>query len=112
MNEELLKERIKQSKFNKLPKWLRVLIFVLSLITIVYWLGVAIYKLLCLIRVIGAFIFEERNYWMFLCCILILIIGSLLIAQFSLGLDPFGKFVEWIGGIDKSIKGFLIQMLS
>lgn len=95
MDEEIIKAVVKQHWYSNFPKWLKVILLILSLITVVYWVGLAIYKILSAIRCVGAFIFEKRNYWTFLCCILILVIGGLLLAQFYFGLDPFGKFVEW-----------------
>ena len=103
---------IKASLFSRLPKWLRVILILLSIITVVYWLGFIIYKLLCAIRAVGAFIFETRNYWTFLACILILIIGSLLIAQFILGLDPWGNVVNWVIDRWNDFKGLLIEALA
>ena len=73
-----------------------MLLIIASIITLVYWVGFAIYKILCAIRVLGAFIFDKKNYWVFLCCVLILLVGSFLVAQFWLGLDPFGKFISFI----------------
>ena len=90
-----MEQVIKTSLFSRLPRWLRIILIILSIITVVYWLGFVIYKLLCAIRCIGAFIFESRNYWTFLVCVLILVVGSLLVAQFYLGLNPFGEIYEW-----------------
>lgn len=81
--------------WDRLPKPLRFILIFISIITVVYWVGFTIYKLLDAIRAIGAFICDKRNYWTFLCCILILVVGSLLIAQYYLNLDPFGKIAEW-----------------
>ena len=63
------------------------------------------YKIICDIRVIGAFIFEKRNYWTFLCCILILVLGGLLLAQYYFKLDPFGKIVEQVSNLFNQIRG-------
>ena len=82
--------------FSRLPKWLRIVLIVLSILTIVYWLGVVIYKILCGVRIFGEFIFNKRNYWTFLTCIAILLIGTLLVSQFALGLDPIGKAYQYI----------------
>ena len=90
-----MEQVIKTSLFSRLPRWLRIILIILSIITVVYWLGFVIYKLLCAIRCIGAFVFESRNYWTFLVCVLILVVGSLLVAQFYLGLNPFGEIYEW-----------------
>lgn len=98
-----------QSFFSKLPKWLRVLLIIASIITIVYWVGFLLYKILCAIRVIGAFVFEKRNFWMFLGCIVILLVGTLLVAQFWLGLDPIGRLQELILEKFEIVKTFIIE---
>lgn len=90
--------------WDKLPKWLRFILILISIVTVIYWVGFTIYKLLDAIRAIGAFIFNKRNYWTFLCCILILVIGSLLVAQYYFNLDPFGKIAEWFISVWQQIK--------
>ena len=99
----------RQSFFSKLPKWLRVLLIIASIVTLVYWVGFLLYKILCAIRVIGAFIFDKRNYWTFLGCIVILLVGTLLVAQFLLGLDPIGQIKEFILEKIEIIKEFIIN---
>lgn len=84
------------SFFSRLPKWLRVLLIIASIITLVYWLGFIVYKTLSAIRVVGSFIFEKRNYWTFIGCIVILLIGTLVVAQFWLGLDPIGHLQDFV----------------
>ena len=73
-----------------------MLLIIASIITLVYWVIWLIIKILKAIQKVGAFIFEARNYWTFVGCIVVLLIGTLLVAQFLLGLDPIGKFIEFI----------------
>lgn len=98
MQEEnyLSDEQVRIPFFRRLPKWLRIILIILSILTMVYWIGYITYKILCGVRVFGAFIFDKRNYWTFLTCIAILLIGTLLVAQFALGLDPIGKAYQYI----------------
>lgn len=110
--EQVVINEVKRSLFHKLPKWLQVVLLTLSIITVVYWLGFVVYKLLCAIRCIGAFIFEKRNYWTFLVCILILLIGTFIVAQFILGLDPWGHFSNWVVDRFNELKGFIIEAIT
>lgn len=96
-------ENIKKNWYNKLPKWLQSLLLIISLVTFVYWVGFLFYKILDAIRKIGAFIFDNRNYWTFLTCILILVVGALLLGQFYFNLDPFGKMAD---GFNNMVYGF------
>lgn len=97
--------------YSDLPKWLKAILLIISLITVVYWVGFMIYKILCAIRVIGAFIFEKRNYWTFLGCILILGVGALLLAQFYFGLDPVGQFVKWVTSLWESLREAVSELI-
>ena len=90
---------VKKHWYSNLPKFLKVILFILSIITVVYWLVILFYKILELVRLIGAFIFDKHNYWTLISCIIILFIGSVLIAQFVLELDPVGKATDLI--VDK-----------
>ena len=94
--DDVLQVLKKEHWYSKFPKWVKILLLIVSVVTMIYWLGLIVYKILCAIRVIGAFVFEKRNYWTFLCCILILLVGSLIMAQGVLGLDPIGKATEFI----------------
>ena len=97
--------------YSDLPKWLKAILLIISLITMVYWAGFMIYKILCGIRVIGAFIFEKRNYWTFLGCILILGIGALLLAQFYFGLQPFENFIAWIENLWDQLRNWVSELI-
>lgn len=112
MEQQVINEAVKRSLFSKLPKWLRVILIIVSIITLVYWLGFIVYKLLTAIRCVGAFIFEARNYWTFLGCILVLAIGTLIVAQYVLGLDPLGQASNWVIDRWNDLKGFLIEAIA
>ena len=109
--EQAVINEVKRSLFSRLPKWLQVILIVISIITVVYWLGFVVYKVLSAIRCIGAFIFEKRNYWTFLCCILILLVGTFIVAQFVLGLDPWGNFTNWVTDSINYLKGLVIEAI-
>lgn len=111
MEQQVIITEAKRSLYHRLPKWVQFLLKVLSIITVVYWLGYLIYKILCAIRCIGAFIFDTRNYWTFLCCILILLIGTLIAAQCYLGLDPIGQVGNWFIDRWNDFKNLLIEAL-
>lgn len=104
-------EAIKRHWYSGFPKWLKVVLLVASIVTLVYWISLVTYKILKGIRIIGAFVFEPRNYWTFLCCILILAVGGLLLAQFAFGLDPFGKLGDWFVERFEDIKRALISVI-
>ena len=109
--EEITTTLIKKHWYDKLPKWLKVVLLIVSIITMFYWLGFMIYKILCGIRIIGAFIFEKRNYWTFLCCLLILVIGGLLLAQYYFNLDPFGAIVAYFNGLIERLREYLGNLI-
>ena len=71
------------------------------------------YKMLDLMRRFLHFVSDKKNWWTFVGCVCILLIGTFIVAQFVLGLDPFGKFINSIkemidnirNAIGEAIKG-------
>lgn len=109
--EEVTKLFKKEHWYSRFPRWLKIILLIVSIITMIYWLGIIVYKILCAIRVIGAFAFDKKNYWTFLCCILILLIGSLIMAQCVLGLDPIGKTINYILEKWEAIKEVIVERI-
>ncbi len=98
---------------SKIPKIIKWLLYILLTITIIYWIIIMAYKLLDLMRRFLHFVSDKKNWWTFVCCVGILLIGTFIVAQFVLGLDPFGKFINSIkemidnirNAIGEAIKG-------
>ena len=92
---------------SKIPRIIKWLLYVLLTITIIYWIIIMTYKLLDLMRRFLHFVSDKKNWWTFVCCVCILLIGTFIVAQFVLGLDPLGKFItsvnETINNIRNSI---------
>ena len=84
---------------DKMPKLIRMIYYVLLAITLVYWAYRLVALILDLIQKIGLFVFDKRNYYTFIICLIILSTGILIASQFIFGLDPFGKMVNWF--VDK-----------
>lgn len=101
---------IKSNWYSRLPKWLRVLLLIASIVTLVYWIGYCLYLILKVIQIVGSFIFNKNHYWVFLMSILLSIITMLVIAQIC-GLNPFGKmfdfFKDKIDWIRETIGGLI-----
>ena len=79
----------------KMRKLIKILIYILLTLTLVYWIGWLLYKFLELLRKIIHCITEKEHWWFFLSCILLLAIGTFIVAQFVLGLNPYGKIIDW-----------------
>lgn len=84
---------------SNIPKVIKALLYILLIVTLVYLIIITLYKILNLLRIFLHWATDEHNWWTFVTCVIILLIGSLLIAQFVLGLDPFGNFFRNI--VDK-----------
>ena len=97
--QEIAKAAVKKHWYSGLPKWLKAILLILSIITLIYWFGFMVYQILKGLRVIGAYIFEERNYWTFILCLILIAISALLLAQFYFNLNPFGKFIDWCNSL-------------
>lgn len=88
---------------SKLPKWLKIMLDVLLTITLVYWFGVMVYKILEATRRLLHWVSEKRNWWTFLVSILLVLVGSFIMAQFVLGLDPIGAITSYIEDLYKNL---------
>ncbi len=89
---------------SNMPKFLKILIYILLTLTLVYWIVWFIYKVLDYLRIFLHFVSDKRNWWTFVGCIVILLIGTFLVAQFVLGLNPIGNFLEWLKSIVNAIR--------
>lgn len=81
---------------SKLPKVVKIIAYILLTLTMVYLIGMLLYRILDALRIFMHWVSDKRNWWTFIVCLMILFIGSVLIAQFALNLDPFGKLGSWI----------------
>ena len=106
INEENI---IRKNLFQSLPKWLRIILIILSIITVIYWAILLIYKILKINRIIMEYVFIEDHYWTFVICLIMILISALLLSQFVFGLDPFGKFINSIIEKINEIKNNLIK---
>lgn len=94
-----------------LPSWLKNILIGISIITMAYWVLWAIYKALDLVRSLLHWFTDERTFNAFLLIVVALSVGAFVYAQFVLGLDPFGKFVEFITPYYEELKQSLINLL-
>ena len=96
VGEKVVAEITRSHWYSGFPRWLKAILLILSIVTMVYWLCYITIKILSAIRVVGSYFFQKEHYWMFLGCILILIVGGLLLGQFYFELNPFGKALDWV----------------
>ena len=115
MNEEekieIIKKRLAYRIGDKMPKPIRVVYYVILAITLIYWLYRLTASILELIQKIGSFIFEKRNYYTFIVCILILCVGILLASQFIFNLDPFGKVANWLVSKWNDLRHWCVEII-
>lgn len=97
---------------SNMPKWLKWLLYIVITITCIYWLGIMLYKLLEILRKFLHWCSEKRNWWTFLMCVFIVVIGSLIVAQCFLKLNPFGNFANWIVSKWNSFRNWLGSIVS
>lgn len=97
--------------YNRLPSAIRFILLVFSIITLVFWLGVFVYKIIDTARKLIHWLTDSRNWWTFVVCILILGIGILLASQFVFNLDPVGKVVNWFNETKDGVKEWLINLI-
>lgn len=95
MEDSVVDTVVKKSLFSNLPKWLKIFLVVLSIITMVYWIGYIVIKILALVRFILEQVSKKEHWWFFVIVILLVGIVALLLAQFVYDLNPFGNFFDW-----------------
>lgn len=79
-----------------MPSWLKVLINILLTITVVYWLGYFIYKILDIFRLFLHTMTEKKIYWVCLCIIFICAVATLFILEFNTDIKPFTTMWNWL----------------
>lgn len=109
--ETIINKRFAYRLGDKLPKPLKILYYFILTITLIYWLFRLIAAILALIQKCGAFVFEKRNFYTFVVCLIILAIGILLASQFIFNLDPFGKLINWFIEIWQTFKSWCIELI-
>ena len=100
---------ISNSRLPRIVKWLLYVVLVLSC---VYWIGWFVFKILDGTRKLIHWITESRNWWTFIVCILIVAIGVFLAAQFYFGLDPIGKLQAWFSENIQTFRYWLGDLIS
>lgn len=111
MENEVIEKVVKQTSFSKMPKWLKTILIILSILTLVYWVGFVVIKILSALRFILQEISKKEHWWFFIVTMLIVGIVALLLSQFVFGLDPFGKLASWCCGIFDSLKDSFIDWI-
>lgn len=96
---------------SKLPKFLKVLIYLLLTLTCVYWIGYFTYKILDSIRAFLSYISTKEHWWAFLICVAILLVGTFLIAEFVFNLGWWQTILDWFVGIYKSVENWFKEFL-
>jgi len=89
---------------NRLPKVLRIMYFIVLFLSMVYFIYRFFEWFLVTVRKFGEWFFRPQNYWAAVMSIGILLIGSFILAQFVLGLDPWGNTIERITNIIESLE--------
>lgn len=111
MENEVIEKVVKQTLFSKMPKWLKTILIILSILTLVYWVGFVVIKILSALRFILQEISKKEHWWFFIVTMLIVGIVALLLSQFVFGLDPFGKLASWCCEIFDNIKDAFIDWI-
>ena len=94
---------------NSIPTWLKVLINVLLTVTVVYWLGYFIYKILEFVRFcINGITKEKGRWWFFILCCLILTISICLF----MGFNPFTELWDWLVSTYENLIQNVVDKLS
>ena len=87
-----------------MPKWLKVVLYVLLSITLVYVIGLVIYKVLEAIRWLLHAMTEKKIWWVSVCIIFVLSLIFAIILEKTSDIKPFTLLYEWLLSVLNSIK--------
>ena len=87
-----------------MPKWLKVVLYVLLSITLVYVIGLVVYKVLEAIRWLLHAMTEKKIWWVSLCIIFILSLIFAIILEKTSDIKPFTSIYERLLSILDSFK--------
>lgn len=96
MEEKIINKAFAFRLGDRMPKWLRILYYIVLFGTLVYVLIWLIAKLLIGIQKLGYTLFSPSWYWPIITSLFILAVGTFIVAQVILGLDPWGAFTQWV----------------
>ena len=95
-----------------MPRWLQILIEVVLTLTVVYWLGYIIYKMIDILRIFLHSMTEKKIWWVSLCIITICAIITLLILEFATDIKPFTHFGAWVVTMYNNVRNSLANLIS
>lgn len=93
---------VKASWFDRLPKPLRIILIIISIVTIIFWLCKLIFNLLKINRIVMAYIFDKDHYWTFVICLLM--IGLAFATFYQVEYNVFGNLWNEIVNYAKELK--------
>lgn len=96
---------------SSMPKWLQIIINVVLTITVVYWLGYMIYKVLDILRLFLHTMTEKKIYWVALGILFTCFLITLFILEFNTDIKPFTLFWEWVCNIFNGARDGLADIL-
>ena len=107
MEQEVIKKKI----WNIMPKWLKIVLITLSIITVVFWLGFLLYWILEIFRKFLVLISDKKGFWIFIVLFIIFSITVLILMQFVWGLNPFGKLYDNLINLINNIRDMLAEKI-
>lgn len=110
MEQEIIQAVVKKHWYSSYPKWLKIVLLVISIVTVVYWVGRLIAIILEAVRTIGELVFDwlskamawignnifgKDHFYTCICCLFIAIVACTLICEFVFDLGVFELIINW-----------------
>lgn len=89
--------------YKCLPKWIRIIVEILLVLTVVYFAIILLYKIWDTVGKIIHFLSDRRNWWTYSIAVLIVVVGGLIVAQMIGEWKPFDELVKWCETCVKSL---------
>ena len=97
---------------ESLPKWLKILLYVLLTLTCVYWIGWLIYKILEVLRLFLHTMTEKKVFWITMGILFICAMTTLCILEFNTDIKPFTTMWEWLSTTFDTTRNALADFIS
>lgn len=81
---------------ENLPRWIKMMMYIVLTVTCVYWVGYIIYKVLSLVRFILHSVSSKEHWWFTVFIVIGVGIAMLLFMEFRTESKPFTELWIWI----------------
>ena len=96
---------------SKMPKWLKFIIYTILIVSVIYWLGYLIYKIVDFLRFFVNSVTDKKMFWVSVGVMIICGIVTLIILEYNTDVKLITDAWEWTKGVYETVKNKVIEWL-